>query len=67
MNTTGSYTMNVSMSGSGDATGGFTIKGWYPATIGMTNISVSDQKFVGTYTVTQSNGLGAEEVSPNQE
>ncbi len=67
MNTTGSYTMNVSMSGSGDATGGFTIKGWYPATIGMTNISVSEQKFVGTYTVTQSNGLGTEEVSPNQE
>lgn len=64
---TGSYTMNVSASGSGDATGGFTIKGWYPATIGMTNISVSNQKFVGTYTVTQSNGLGTEEVSPDQE
>ena len=66
MNTTGSYTMNVSMSGSGDATGGLTVKGWYPATIGMTNISVSDQKFVGTYTVTQTNGLSAEEVSPDQ-
>lgn len=67
MSNTGSYTMNVSASGSGDATGGFTIKGWYPATIGMTNISVSNQKFVGTYTVTQSNGLGTEEVSPDQE
>ncbi len=67
MNNTGSYTMNVSASGSGDATGGFTIKGWYPASIGMTNISVSNQKFVGTYTVTQANGLGTEEVSPDQE
>lgn len=67
MSNTGSYTMNVSASGSGDATGGFTIRGWYPASIGMTNISVSNQKFVGTYTVTQSNGLGTEEVSPDQE
>ena len=58
--------MNVSMSGSGDTTGGLTVKGWYPATIGMTNLSVSDQKFVGTYTVTQTNGLSAEEVSPDQ-
>ncbi len=67
MSTSGSYTMVVSMSGDGTATGSLTIKGWYPAKIGMDNISVKSQAFSGTYTVTQSNGLGAEEVNPNQE
>ncbi len=67
MSTTGSYTMNVSMSGDGDASGGLTVKGWYPATIGFTNISVKSQSFAGTYTVTQSNGLGAEEINPRQD
>lgn len=68
MNTTGSYTMNVSMSGDGTVTnnGGLTIKGMYPAKIGMGNLKVKSQSFSGTYTVTQENGLGAEEVSPNQ-
>lgn len=68
MNTTGSYTMNVSMSGDGTVTnkGGLTIKGMYPANIGMGNLKVKSQSFSGTYTVTQENGLGAEEVSPNQ-
>ena len=63
----GSYNMNVSMSGSGSCTGGITIGGMYPATIGFTNISVASQKFVGTYTVTQQNGHAPEEVNPTQE
>lgn len=67
MNTTGSYTMNVSMSGDGDASGALTVKGWYPASIGFSNISVKSQSFTGTYTVTQSNGLGVEEINPKQE
>ena len=67
MSTTGSYTMNVSMSGDGDASGALTVKGWYPASIGFGNISVKSQAFSGTYTVTQSNGLGAEEINPRQE
>lgn len=68
MNTTGSYTMNVSAKGDGSITnnGGLTIKGMYPATIGMGNLNIKSQKFNGTYTVIQKNGLGAEEVSPNQ-
>ena len=66
MNTTGSYTMNVTMSGDGTVSTktGLTIKGMYPAEIGMGNLSVKSQSFSGTYTVKQNNGLGAEEVSP---
>ena len=67
MQTNGNYNMNVSLSGSGSCSGGITISGMYPATIGFTNISVSNQKFVGTYTVTQRNGHASEEVSPDQE
>ncbi len=69
MNTSGSYTMNVSMSGDGTVSnkGGLTIKGMYPANIGMGNLKVKSQSFIGTYTVTQENGLGSEEVSPNQQ
>ena len=69
MNTTGSYTMVVSMSGNGTVSnkGGLTIGGMYPANIGMGNLSVENQSFSGTYTVKQSNGLAAESVSPNQE
>ncbi len=66
MQTTGSYVMSVSMSGSGSCVGGLTVGGMYPASIGFDNISVSDQKFVGTYTVTQSNGTAAQEISPDQ-
>ncbi len=66
MNTTGSYTMNVSMSGDGTVSnkGGLTIEGMYPATIGMSNLTVKSQSFSGTYTVTQENGLASESVSP---
>ena len=66
MNTTGSYTMNVSMSGDGTVSTktGLTIGGMYPAEIGMGNLSVKSQSFSGTYTVKQNNGLGAEEVNP---
>ena len=66
MYSSGSYVMSVSMSGSGSCVGGMTIGGMYPASIGFDNISVSEQKFVGTYTVTQSNGTAAQEVSPDQ-
>jgi hypothetical protein len=68
MSCSGSYTMNVSMSGDGTVTnkGGLTIKGMYPANIGMGNLKVKSQSFTGTYTVTQENGL-SEEVSPSQE
>ncbi len=66
MHSTGSYVMVVSMSGSGSCDGGITIGGMYPATVGFGNISVSSQKFVGSYTISQSNGTEAEQVSPNQ-
>lgn len=66
MQINGNYNMNVSLSGSGSCNGGITISGMYNATIGFTNISVSSQKFVGTYTVTQQNGHSSEEVSPDQ-
>ena len=63
----GSYNMNVSMSGDGSASGGFTVGGMYPTTIGLTNIYVTGQKFAGTYTVTQSNGSASQEIDPNPE
>lgn len=68
MNTTGSYTMNVELSGNGTVSSktGLKIKGMYPAEIGMGNLSVVSQCFSGNYTVKQSNGLGAESVNPNQ-
>ena len=61
----GNYVMDVDMGGTGSCTGAITVSGWYPATIGFDNISVSSQKFVGSYTVTQT-GRESEEVSPNQ-
>lgn len=66
MSTTGSYSMDVDTGGTGSCTGSITVKGMYPAKIGFGNISVSSQKFVGTYTVTQ-DGRNSEEVSPNQQ
>ncbi len=68
MNTTGSYTMNVKLSGDGSVSSktGLKIKGMYPAEIGMGNLSVVSQSFNGTYTVTQENGLAPESVSPKQ-
>ncbi|MDY5930922.1 MAG: hypothetical protein SPJ34_02710, partial [Candidatus Ornithospirochaeta sp.] len=62
--TNGSFVMVVSMSGSGSCTGAISVGGMYPASIGFDNISVSSQKFVGTYTVVQENGTGAEEIAP---
>ncbi len=61
----GNYVMDVDMGGTGSCNGAITMSGWYPASIGFDNISVSSQKFVGTYTVTQT-GRASEEVSPNQ-
>ena len=61
----GNYVMDVDMGGTGSCNGAITMNGWYPASIGFDNISVSSQKFVGTYTVTQT-GRASEEVSPNQ-
>ena len=65
LNTTGSYTMEVSMSGDGSASGALSLSGMYRAEISLQNISVKSQKFVGTYTVKQANGLESEEVSPS--
>ena len=59
------FSMNVDASGTGSASGSLTLTGWYPASIGLTNISVVSQKFVGTYTVTQ-DGRSSSEVSPDQ-
>ncbi len=64
MNATGSYTMNVNMSGTGSCDGALTISGWYPAAIDFGPINVSNQKFTGTYRVTQANGTAVENVAP---
>lgn len=64
MNTTGSYTMNVNMSGTGSCDGALTVSGWYPSAIDFGPINVESQKFVGTYKVTQSNGTAAENIAP---
>ncbi len=66
LNTTGSYTMVVGLSGSGSCDGALTIGGMYPASIGFDKISVSNQAFAGYYTVLQKNGTASEDVSPNQ-
>ena len=59
------FSMDVNASGTGSASGSFTLTGWYPASVGLANISVQSQKFVGTYTVTQA-GRSSSEVSPDQ-
>ena len=64
MKINGSYVMDVDYNGTGSCTGAITITGWYPTSIGFENISVRSQKFVGTYTVTQT-GRAAEDVDPN--
>lgn len=64
--TNGNYTMDVDAGGSGSCNGALEIRGMYPASVGFGNISVSNQKFVGTYTVNQKNGMAGQEVSPNQ-
>ena len=66
MKNNGFFTMEVDAGGTGSCTGNFQIDGMYPASIGLGNISVTNQAFTGTYTVRQSNGTEAEEVSPNQ-
>lgn len=64
MNATGSYTMNVNMSGTGTCDGAMTISGWYPASIDFGPINVDSQKFTGAYKVSQTNGTATENVAP---
>lgn len=64
MYSTGSYTMNVNMSGTGSCDGALTVGGMYPASIDFGPISVSSQKFTGAYALTQKNGKGIENIAP---
>lgn len=54
-----SYSMDVSLSGSGSVSGGpFTLAGMYPGTVDFGGLSVSNNTFIGRYSLTQTHENG---------
>lgn len=57
MYTSGKYEMHVDASGTGSAkSSGLSVKGMYPATVLLSNISVKSKDFVGNFVVVMSDG-----------